>query len=121
LKKSPTGPAFTKGPLKNKSAITSNNKEFIIDNSVNRYKREKMSDIHFVFESQPKDRNRDNRIHVQVFTILSRSCEHEQSESRFTISLSAGQRANFVNDLPKTAAKFKIYLESATACDRLRG
>jgi hypothetical protein len=38
LKKSPTGPAFTKGPLKNKSGITSNNKEFtfIADNSMNR-------------------------------------------------------------------------------------
>jgi len=36
LKKSPTGPAFTKGPLKNKSAITSNNKVFIADNSLNR-------------------------------------------------------------------------------------
>jgi len=34
LKKSPTGPAFTKDPLKNKSAITSNNKVFIADNSM---------------------------------------------------------------------------------------
>jgi len=35
LKKSPTGPAFTKGPLKNKSGNTSNNKgfTFITDNS----------------------------------------------------------------------------------------
>jgi hypothetical protein len=29
LKKSPTGPAFTKGSLKNKNPITSNNKLFI--------------------------------------------------------------------------------------------
>jgi hypothetical protein len=38
LKKSPTGPAFTKGPLKNKSGITSNNNgfTFIADNSMNR-------------------------------------------------------------------------------------
>jgi len=38
LKKSPTGPAFTKGSLKNKSRITSNNKgfTFIADNSMNR-------------------------------------------------------------------------------------
>jgi len=36
LKKSPTGPAFTKDPLKNKSPITSNNKVFIADNSLNR-------------------------------------------------------------------------------------
>jgi hypothetical protein len=38
LKKSPTGPAFTKDPLKNKSGITSNNKEFtfIADTSMNR-------------------------------------------------------------------------------------
>jgi hypothetical protein len=38
LKKSPTGPAFTKDPLKNKSGITSNNKgfTFIADNSKNR-------------------------------------------------------------------------------------
>jgi hypothetical protein len=36
LKKSPTGPAFTKDPLKTKSAITSNNKVFIADNSMNR-------------------------------------------------------------------------------------
>ncbi|PYK23012.1 MAG: hypothetical protein DME59_18375 [Verrucomicrobia bacterium] len=36
MKKSPTGPAFTKDPLKNKSPITSNNKVFIADNSMNR-------------------------------------------------------------------------------------
>jgi hypothetical protein len=36
LKKSPTGPAFKDGPLKNKSAVISKNKEFIADNSVNR-------------------------------------------------------------------------------------
>ena len=38
MKKSPTGPAFTKDPLKNKSAITINNKRFtfISDNSMNR-------------------------------------------------------------------------------------
>jgi len=39
LKKSPTGPAFTKDPLKNKSGITSNNIKgfiFIVDNSMNR-------------------------------------------------------------------------------------
>jgi hypothetical protein len=38
LKKSPTGPAFTKGPLNNKNGITSNNKgfTFIADNSMNR-------------------------------------------------------------------------------------
>jgi hypothetical protein len=38
LKKSPTGPAFTKGPLKNKTGITSNHKgfTFIADNSMNR-------------------------------------------------------------------------------------
>jgi hypothetical protein len=38
LKKSPTGPAFTKDPLKKKSGITSNNKRstFIADPSVNR-------------------------------------------------------------------------------------
>jgi len=38
LKKSPTGPAFTKGPLETKSGITSNNEgfTFIADNSMNR-------------------------------------------------------------------------------------
>jgi hypothetical protein len=39
LKKFPTGPAFTKDPLKNKSGITSNNIKgfiFIVDNSMNR-------------------------------------------------------------------------------------
>ena len=38
MKKFPTGPAFTKDPLKNKSGITSNNKWFIfiVDNSMNR-------------------------------------------------------------------------------------
>jgi hypothetical protein len=30
LKKSPTGPAFTTGPLKNKSGNTSNNKGFTL-------------------------------------------------------------------------------------------
>jgi hypothetical protein len=38
LKKSPTGPAFTKDPPRNKSGITSNNNgfAFIFDNSMNR-------------------------------------------------------------------------------------
>jgi hypothetical protein len=41
LKKSPTGPAFTKDPLKNKNVITTNNKRFtfIADNLKNRLVR----------------------------------------------------------------------------------
>jgi hypothetical protein len=52
LKKSPTGPAFTKGPLKNKSGITSNNKgfTFIADNSMNR-----LVCLRWIFKTQRKE------------------------------------------------------------------
>jgi hypothetical protein len=52
LKKSPTGPAFTKGPLKNKTGITSNNKgfTFMADNSMNR-----LICLRWIFKAQRKE------------------------------------------------------------------
>jgi hypothetical protein len=52
LKKSPTGPAFTKGPLQNKSANTSNNKgfTFIADNLMNR-----LVCLHWTCKTQRKE------------------------------------------------------------------
>jgi hypothetical protein len=60
LKKSPTGPAFTKGPLKNKSGITSNNNgfTFIADNSMNR-----LVCLHWISKTQRKENfSREARI-----------------------------------------------------------
>jgi hypothetical protein len=74
LKKSPTGPAFTNGPLKNESGITSNNKgfTFMADNSMNRFVC-----LRWISKTQRKE-NFSRKARVAAFPLELSMCAQAQ-------------------------------------------